>query len=139
MAEKMGAVAIDPIGEDVQEKIKKIVGKGADAAVIAAGAGNIVDQACVSVRKRGEICIVAMITERIPVYTYGVVFNEQRVFGAMTYSSSHFKDAADMVNSGLDLRCLVTHSLDIEHTQEALNILSEKKEDVVKVLIEFAH
>jgi len=139
MAVKLGAdLAMDPVTEDVPSKVKELTnGKGADAALVAAGAENIMDQAASSVRKLGEICLVAMITERIPVYTYSLVFNEQRVLGSMTYPAPSFKKAVDMVNDGLDLSMLVTQTMDVEQTQEALTILSEKKEDVVKVLVSF--
>ena len=110
--------------------------RGADLAFIVAGAPNILDQATACVRKRGEIGIVAMITENIPFYSYRIVFNEQTMFGAMTYATRDFKEAVDMVNNGLDLSDLVTQTMDLEHTQEGLDVLSRKQENVVKVMIE---
>lgn len=138
MALKHGAtLAINPLESDVVEAVKKLTnGRGADLALIAAGANNIVDQATACVRKRGEIGIIAMITEKIPFYSYQIVINELTMYGAMTYETKDFKEAADMINNGLDLTDFITQTMDLEHTQEGLDVLSQKKEHVVKVMIE---
>lgn len=138
MAVRHGAtLAINPLEADVVDVVKKLTdGKGADLALIAAGANNIIDQATSCVRKRGEIGIIAMITEKIPFYSYQIVFNEQTMYGAMTYENKDFKEAAEMINSGLDLNDLITQTMDLEHTQDGLAVLSQKKENVVKVMIE---
>jgi L-iditol 2-dehydrogenase len=138
MALKHGAtLAINPLEVDVVEAVKKLTdGKGADLALVAAGANNILDQASACVRKRGEIGVIAMITEKIPFYSYQIVFNEQTMYGAMTYATPDFKEAAEMINGGLDLSDFITQTMDLEHTQEGLGVLSQKKENVVKVMIE---
>ena len=43
-----------------------------------------------------------------------------------------------MINNGLDLNDFITHKLPLEKSQEALDILSQKKEYVVKVIVEVA-
>lgn len=138
MARKHGAtVAINPLTTDVVATVKELTnGRGADLALVAAGANNILDQASSCVRKRGEIGVIAMITEKIPFYSYQIVFNEQTMYGAMTYGTPDFQEAARLVNDGLDLSDFVTQTMDLEHTQEGLDVLSQKKEDVVKVMIE---
>ena len=137
MALKLGAAAaLDPLTEDVPAKVKELSnGRGADLAIITAGAANILDQASACVRKRGEIGLVSMITEKIPFYSYAIVFNEQTIFGSMTYETRDFAKAADMINAGLDLNGLVTQKYELTRTQDALTVLSEKKEKVVKVLV----
>jgi L-iditol 2-dehydrogenase len=137
MALRHGAtLALDPLDTDVVDAVKKLTGgKGADLALVAAGAANILDQASACVKKRGEIGVIAMITERIPFYSYQIVFNEQRMYGSMTYATSDFSDAAEMINGGLDLKDFITQTMDLEHTQEGLEVLSRKKEGVVKVMI----
>lgn len=140
-AVKHGAdAALDPITEDVPARVKELTGgQGADLAIIAAGADNILDQACECVHKCGEIGIVAMITKKIPFYCYAVVFNEIRVYGAMCYEPKDFAEAMDLINGSLDLSDYVTQEMEgIEKTQEGLDILSRKKENVVKVLIKIA-
>ena len=54
----------------------------------------------------------------------------------MCYESGDFAEAMEMISTDLDLTDYVTQEMDgIEKTQEGLDILSRKKEDVVKVLI----
>lgn len=137
MALKLGAAAaLDPISEDVAARVIELTGgRGADLALVCAGADTILDQASDCVRKRGEIGLVAMITQKIPFYCYGMVFKEQTMYGAMTYETRDFAKAAEMVNSGLDLSMFVTQKLPLEKSQEALDILSQKKENVIKVIV----
>lgn len=138
MALSHGAtLALDPQEADIADAVKKLTnGKGADLALVAAGAANILDQASACVRKHGEIGVIAMITEKIPFYSYRIVFHEQTMYGSMTYATSDFREAVEMVNGGLDLTDFITQTLDLEHTQEGLEILRGKKEEVVKVMIE---
>jgi L-iditol 2-dehydrogenase len=137
MALKLGAAAaLDPVSEDVAARVKELTGgRGADLALVCAGADGILDQASACVRKRGEIGLVAMITRKIPFYCYSMVFNEQTMYGAMTYETRDFAKAAEMVNGGLDLRDFVTQKLPLEKSQEALDILSRKQENVIKVIV----
>lgn len=130
------AAALDPLSEDVTARVKELTGgRGADLAVVCAGADGILDQASECVRRRGEIGIVAMITKKIPFYCYGMVFNEQTMYGAMTYETRDFVRAAQLVNGGLDLKAFVTQKLPLAESQQALDILSQKKEDVIKVIV----
>lgn len=137
MSMEYGAThSLDPLTEDVVKKARECTGgRGADLAIVAAGADNILDQASECVRKRGEIGLVAMITKRIPFYCYGMVFNEQNMYGAMTYETKDFKKAADMINGGLDLSGLITQRFPLERSQDALDVLAKKQENVVKVIV----
>lgn len=129
--------AFDPLTDDIPAEVKKLIGKGADMAIVAAGADNILDQACDCVHKCGEVGIVAMMTEKIPFYSYGIVFNETDIYGAMCYEPKDFAEAVDLINLGqLDLKDYVTQIVDsLDQAQEGLDILNRKKENVVKVLI----
>ncbi len=137
MSLKQGAiVSYDPLEDDVVENVKKLTdGRGADLTLVCAGAPNILDQASACTRRRGEIGLVAMITKPIPFYCYSTVFNEQTLYGAMTYETCDFVKAAEMVNGGVDLSAFVTQKLPLDQTQEALDILNQKKEDVIKVIV----
>lgn len=135
---KLGAtVSIDPLTEDINKTVADLTENkcGADVTVVCAGASNILDQASEVTKKRGEICIVSMITEKIPFYCYSVVFKEQTIKGSMTYQTEDFVKATKMINEGLDLNLLITHKFDIDNTSLGLKTLSEKKENVGKVLI----
>ena len=53
----------------------------------------------------------------------------------MTYETKDFAKAAALVNDGLAIEEYITQVLPFAKTQEALDILSKKKEDVIKVLV----
>lgn len=138
MAKKLGAsLALNPLKEDVVATVREFTGgRGVDVALVTADAPVIVDQASSMVRKRGEVGIIAMITEAIPVHTYTFVFNEISLFGAMTYETKDFAKANEMIMNGLDLSDFVTQRLPLAESQQALDILNEKKEHVVKIIVE---
>lgn len=141
MALKHGAkLALNPLEDDVVERVKEFTGgRGADVALVVASAKGIIDQASSLVRKRGEVGIIAMITEKIPVYTYSFVFNEQTLFGAMTYEGKDFAQATEMINDGLCLNDFITQRVSLEESQRGLDTLVEKKENVVKVIVEVSN
>lgn len=137
LALKMGADAVfDPLKCDVAQEIKKRSnGRGVDLCVIAAGASNILDQASASVKKRGQIILVSMMTKPIPVYTYGLVFNEQKLTGSMTYTTEAFEEAVRLMNEGLDVECVITHTIPMSETLQGLKILDTKSENAGKILV----
>ncbi len=136
-ARKIGATkAFNSKTEDCVAAIKAATGgKGVDAVIVAAGAPNIIDQASEMAGKTGEVILVAMITEKIPVYTYSFVFGEQTLRGAMTYQTADFAEAAALVNGGLDMYPFITQRFPMEQTGEALKLLSDKTGDIVKIIV----
>lgn len=137
MSLKLGAVAaLNPLENDVPAEVRRVNdGRGADIAIVAAGAPGILDQASASVRKRGEIGIVASISKPQEFFCYNMVANEQRMYGVWTYEHKDFVQAAKMINDGLNLEEFITHRIPLEESQRALETLSEKKEDVVKIIV----
>ncbi len=127
--------ALDPLCDNLSEQVKELTSGGADAALICAGAPNIVDQATTSVKKRGVIGIVAMITKAIPTYVYNFVQNEQILIGSICYSRKTFKESLELINNGLDLSPYVTQVFALDDTQQALDTLAQKKEPVVKIVV----
>ena len=122
--------------EDCATAIEEATGgKGVDAVIVAAGAPTIIDQASQMASRTGEVILVAMITEKIPVYTYSFVFNEQTLRGTMTYTTADFKKAAELVNSGLDMYPFITQRFPMEKTGEALKLLSDKTGNIVKIIV----
>jgi L-iditol 2-dehydrogenase len=138
MAKKHGAkLVLNPLRDDVVAEVKEFTGgRGADAALIMADAKNIIDQAAALMKKRGEIGLVALITEKIPVYPFNFVAGELNLFGATTYETEDFAKAAEMINNGADLSDFVTQRLSLEESQKALDILKERKEHVIKIIVE---
>jgi L-iditol 2-dehydrogenase len=138
MAKKHGAkLVLNPLRDDVVAKVKEFTGgRGAAAVLIMADAKNIIDQAASLVTQRGVIGLVALITEKIPVYPFDFVAGELNLLGATTYETKDFVKATEMINKGLDLSDFITQRLSLEDSQKALCILNERKEHVIKIIVE---
>jgi L-iditol 2-dehydrogenase len=138
MAKKHGAkLVLNPLQDDVVAKVREFTGgKGADVVLVIADAKNIIDQASSMVRKRGEVGMVAVISEKIPVYPFNFVANEMNLFGVSSYETKDFVKATEMINNGLDLTDFVTQKFGLDESQKALSILNEKKKHVVKIVVE---
>jgi L-iditol 2-dehydrogenase len=137
MAMKLGAkCAINPIQDDpVQAAYTLTGGQGVDVCIIAAGSPDIVTQASAMTKKGGEIVLVSMITNPIPVNTYSLVFREQTLRGSMLYTPDDFEKALEIINSGISMDVFITHQFPLENVQEAMRVLSEKKENVIKIIL----
>ncbi len=135
----LGADAvIDPLTGDVRQVVDSITnGVGVDMTIIAAGSGNILDQAASITRKGGEIQLISMMSKPIPVESYAIVFKELSVFGSMQYTIPEFAAALAMVNAGADLEPLITHVFPAGQTQQAFDMLNGKSGGAVKILIDF--
>ncbi len=128
-------LALNPVTDDVPGIIRAHNGGGVDVTLVCAGAPGIIDQASEITKRLGQIVLVAMITEKIPVYTYSFVFDERTLTGAMTYQDKDFEEAMGMINSGLDLSFCVTQRLPFDKTGDGLSMLDRKEADVIKILV----
>lgn len=137
MAVKMGAKAsYDPLGCDAAAMIREATnGRGVDVCAVTAGAPSVIDQASSVTKKLGEVILVSMITKQIPVYTYGFVFNEQKLIGTMTYTTEAFAEASRLINEGLDVAPIITHNIPMEDTGRGMEILDKKTENAGKILV----
>lgn len=132
------SVVIDPLAEDpVKGALELTDGEGVDLCIVAAGASAILDQASEMTRKGGEIGLVAMITKPISFYSYSVVFREQRIFGSQIYQTRDFEEALELVKTDQRLSEFITQRMPVEDVQRAMEMLAEKKENVVKIILEW--
>ena len=78
-----------------------------------------------------------MITRPQEIHSYPYVFKEQTLYGAQLYNTADFEEALSITNSGTDMSVFVTQQMHLEEVQEALEMLSEKKGNVVKIILDF--
>lgn len=137
LAVQLGAAAaVNPLEEDIVTKVRELTGnRGADLALITAGGDDILDQASDCVRKAGEIGQIAMITKSIPFHCYSLVAREQVLYGSLNYTNEDFQKAVDLINGGLDLSPIISHAMPMEQSQKALELLSKKEDNAVKVVV----
>ena len=129
---------VDPLEEDpVKGALELTDGEGVDLCVVAAGAPTILDQASGMTRKGGEIGLAAMITKPVTFSSYSVVFREQRVFGSQIYQTRDFEAALKEVETDPALSDFITQRMPMEEVQRAMEMLAEKKENVIKIILEW--
>lgn len=136
---KFGAdLVVNPLQDDpVETALQLTNGEGVDLCIVAAGAPGILDQASQMTRKGGEIGLVAMITKPVSFYCYSVVFREQRIFGSQIYQTCDFEDALSIVKTNPTLSEFITQRMSMEDVQKAMEMLAEKKENVIKIILEW--
>jgi len=134
---KLGAsLTINPITEDTCKTVNVFTdGHGVDLCIVAAGAPSILDQASAITRKGGEVVLVSMITKPQEVNSYAYVNKEQTLYGSNLYDTKDFEEALSITNGGTDMSVFVTQQLPLEDVQHAMELLSEKKENVVKIIL----
>ena len=131
-------LAVNPFTEDPVKAAMQITdGEGVDLCIVAAGASMILDQASQMTRKGGEIGLVAMITKPINFYCYSIVFREQRIFGSQIYQTGDFEDALEVVQTDERLSSFVTQRMSMDDVQKAMEMLAEKKENIIKIILEW--
>ena len=132
-------VAVDPAEADVvEEALKMTDGLGVDLCVVTGASDDILDQASRLTRKGGDICLAAMITHPIPFQSYAFAQREQYLYGTLVYTTAEFEETVDIVSgcSSAELERFITQVVSFKDTQRAFEILEEKKEPVLKVLVE---
>ncbi len=88
---------------DVPAKIKELTrGRGADAAFECSGAGAVLDQAIVSLKKMGELVIVSLFKNgEIPINTFNtLVNNEIRISGSYGQRYRGWEKVLQMMSNG---------------------------------------
>ena len=79
----------------------------------------------------------AMITKPINFYCYSIVFREQRIFGSQIYQTGDFEDALEVVQTDERLSSFVTQRMSMDDVQKAMEMLAEKKENIIKIILEW--
>lgn len=139
VAEKVGAThTVDPLKEDIVSYIRDLTGgMGVDVSVVAAGAPGILDQASDITKKGGEIMLVAMMTEQSTLSSVKLLSRQQELRGSMLYNPVDFENALAVIEGGADLSALLTHTMKLEDVDQAMRMLKERKEDLIKITLHF--
>jgi L-iditol 2-dehydrogenase len=139
IAKKLGATAtVNVLKDDLEKVVNELTdGWGVRSTVIAAGAPNIIDQATAITARRGRICLVGMISKPILVQTYNFVAKEITLLGSQTYTADDFKVALDLLSQrAIDTELLITKTVPFAATAEAMDIVDQRKENVIKVIVQ---
>lgn len=138
-AKRLGAdVAIDPAAGRPSTQIREATrGEGVDLALDFVGANAVLKEAVASLAIDGRAVIVGVSGERIqlgPSVTFAVFRNQLR--SVMGYTRAQLETIMSLVESGrLDVSGSVSARLPIEDAAEGVRILSEKRNDPVRVVL----
>ena len=109
---------------------------GVENAIIAAGGPDILAQAIDVADLGGTLLYFAMITKEMTLNTYPIVFKELNVMGSLNYTMRDFETAVQFLGGeGERIERLITHVLPLEEAHKAFEILDQKTENSVKVLL----
>lgn len=134
---EVGADAtIDPIHEDVPQKIWEICGrKGADVVIECVGKPFAVEQAFKAAGFAATILLFSVpgVDATVPLPLFDVYKKELKIVGSMINPDTHQR-AVDLINSGrLQLKKLITHTYDLEHMDEAIHM--QMSAESIKVVV----
>jgi threonine dehydrogenase-like Zn-dependent dehydrogenase len=113
-------------------------GAGADVVFEAAGSETAVTLALDLARRGGAVILSGIAGGNRRMFLESDVFSlkDLRVDGVFAYTTASFEQALRIIESGkLDVRPLVTHTLPLHEFEKAFDLLSNRPEPVVKVML----
>lgn len=139
-ARELGAVdTINSAREDAEARIMELTqGEGADITFLAFGNQPTVELAAKITRGGGRISEVAVIPKGVTFPLDQLQVKALELVGSNMYVREDFQVLADALDQDkLDLKKLVTHNYPIEEMPEAMELMDQHREPVVKILLHF--
>jgi len=138
-ARKMGATDFLTVWDEPAAAVRGMTGgAGADVVFEAAGSDTAVGLALDLARRGGTVILsgIAGGGRRLTLESDLFALKNLRVDGVFAYTTASFEQALRIIESGrLDVRPLVTHTLRLEEFAKAFDLLSNRPEPVVKVIL----
>lgn len=133
---KCGAdLVVDPINEDLNSVIMRKTRIGADFAIDVVG--SQIWEGVRAVRKGGTVLLFGFNSKAKPVVEQHQITNREVSVLGTWLANDAFPRAVKILESGvLDLNFLITHTLPLEKTKEAIEIL--RKGEGIEILIDFS-
>jgi L-iditol 2-dehydrogenase len=109
-----------------------------DKVLITAGVKGILNQALRMTKKGGKIITVAMFHEEEVINIEHLQGTEKEIIGCMTYTHEDFEDALRYLEkNGRPIENIISHILPYEEASRGFELVDEKAENSLKVLLEF--
>ena len=132
-ADRAVNVAQESLGDAISEVFG---GKKADAVFVTASAPNILEQALENVKILGTIIYLSMIIKPLTFNTFPIVFKKINFIGSLNYTKKDFQMALDMLAATPEEYAkLITHCFDFSNCQKAFEMIHNRSEGFVKVLL----
>lgn len=136
LAKELGAdITVDSDKEDVVNRVKEITGLGADVCLECGGYSEAITQALACVRKGGKIVMIGLQKSQ-PCDLEDMSWNEKGLVASLSSTYQEFSTGIKLAEEGkLKLKPLITHRFSLEEIHKAFDLLSNRKEFVIKVVI----
>jgi len=138
LAKRMGAdVTINPKAEDPVSRVMELTAtNGADVSLEAVGSQTTVQQAMAVVGIGGRVTVVGMLAKAMALDVLDAVVKEMDIKGSYGYVPDDFRAALDMISAGrADVKSLITNVLPLTDVAKGFQMLHDKTEGVVKVVL----
>ncbi|VVB62125.1 L-threonine 3-dehydrogenase [uncultured archaeon] len=136
LAKKFGAnMVINTKDDDLFKTISSNVGS-IDVVFEAVGLQGTVQQALSIVRCGGCVTLIGMFEDKMELNMLNIAVKEIMIQGSYGYTSDDFKQALKLIASGkVKVKQLITHVLPLDDITKGFELLAEKKENVIKVVL----
>lgn len=136
-ARNMGAdYTINAREENVEERIKEILGDGPDVVFETAGSPKTIAQTAYIARKGGRIVLVGMSAEPEITYNFSQIMNKEVTLQTIFRYRNLYPTAIAAIASGsINVKQIVTHEFTFDETNKAFTTVVEDAQNVVKGII----
>ncbi|MED4225332.1 zinc-dependent alcohol dehydrogenase [Neobacillus cucumis] len=140
IAKALGATtAINTNDEDAVERImEETDGDGVDTVFIAVGIQSVLNDSFKIVKRGGKVSEVALFGKKPEIDISYIQNKEIELIGSNMYVREDFEIAAEAIAANqFDTSLLISKVIPIEDIKDAMNLVDQKLENVVKVLLKF--
>ena len=134
-AKELGAdVIINTKDDNIFEIVKKEDSNGVDKVIITAAFPIVWEEALKISKKGGGICIVGMFDKPVTADLLQLLMSEKSVYTSWLYRREDFETSIKIAQEA-NLNSLITHKFSLEDTAKALKIMDDRKENIIKVIL----
>lgn len=123
--------------EDVVKKVLDITnGKGVDVVIENSGNPEAIEQSIKSVKMGGKIVLVSIYGKgKVPVDIDSVIINDVDIYGVLASPNTFAGTLALMGAGKINVKPLITHQFPLEEIKKAIQLVYERKEFRIKILL----
>lgn len=135
LASELGAdITVNVTQKDLIEEVQNwSLGLGADLAIETAGVSKTVEQAIKAVRPAGKVILAGLSTELSKISSIDIARKEIKIEGTVYYVEEFAQAVSLAPEHNNSLKKIITHRFDLLNTQEAFEVIEQKK--AIKVLL----
>lgn len=138
LTEELGAdVSINPREVDPVEAVKEATGGvGADVVLEFVGTEPTIQQALEMMRPGGRTVLVGLYRDKLELDVESLLYREAQIRTSMDHTKWDLKQSISLVENGrIDLSRSITHRLRLEKAGEAINMLEEKTDNPLRIVL----